>query len=311
MGSLKEYGGSLIGPIIGIPVGIVYSNLEHGMGLFAASLVSVASGIASLLIIMGLVSVFKWRPAVKTSHVVLGISITLVVLLSLFSWSSVRKTEILGAQMETAQLALTTQAQRLTNTASTQTAQRQVIAAQLATIEYLETQALAATAEPEIKTIYDLPPCHFEQMNYPCRHFTEDGEFASVIAENAYGNAGLAGRIAELYRDDRGTIPAFVTDKLLIIPDHLQPQDIGYYEFYFGLLIPPLLDCPDVDLRFPCWRVSEGESYELLAAGFYPVPTAPDCIRAANKTEWNSDLGRLDPKRTTPGTITVLPDCSS
>jgi len=307
---IKEYAGGLIAVISGLAGSAFLANAVQEMNPLIALAISVLIAAATFVFIMILLHIVRRRPRVAANQVAFGWLLVVVAVLLLLATSNMKGLANLAGELETAQLEIASQAQELSDAASTEAALGGQVAAQVATIEYLKTQAPAVTPDFKFSSIHDLPPCDFEKQNYPCKRYTERDEFASSIAEKTFGNARLAGRIAELYRDDTGSIGAFVADELIIIPDPLQLQDITYYQFYFGLLIHPILKCPDTNLRFPCWQVSEGESYEVLAADFYPVPTDPDCIRAANKTEWSAVAGRLDPKRTVAGVIIVLPDCS-
>jgi len=168
---------------------------------------------------------------------------------------------------------------------------------------------ITPTATPA--SINELPWCKsMPNMSvYPCKYLTQliPNSFED-IARLIYGNVAYSGRIAELYRDPvSGTIPALQADVITIIPEYTGTRDEKYYKHYFGLLNPSIRECDMNHITFPCWYISEGFSYEKLVSLYSSLKV--ECLKQANKTEYNAWLIKLTPEIPNLGDLVVLPVC--
>ena len=293
---------ALIGAIIPFPGSLFFALCGKDMPISIAILIWLVLTIVTYIILIWILNTLRKVKPPNRQQLILGILISLAIILAFFSFHLQSNIDNLIAIQD--QLF-----NELSESYITQTSQDNVISNLQATINFQSTIiASSMTPIPHFISIEDLPPCDFDKNNFPCKYWTDDGDYSSRISIRAYGNAEYSGRIAELYRDEKGSIPPFMSDQLIIIPDNSKPQNESYYEYYFSLLSNPIPRCVDRPFSFPCWLVSEGESYSILA-GYYPAPTDPKCIQAANKTEWNVASGSLDPINPLPGIIFVLPTC--
>jgi len=153
------------------------------------------------------------------------------------------------------------------------------------------------------------PSCWFEP---------DDGENNSftAIAQEVYGNEQLAGRIAELYRDEEGLIMPISTSRNMIIPNLSSQRSLAYYSCYFEKIMKiGLSQCKKNDLHFPCFlELEENETYSSLADKYYQLnnESIVERIRIANDTEYffNEEKGWPDLQpisKLTKGTIVILP----
>ncbi len=132
-----------------------------------------------------------------------------------------------------------------------------------------------------------------------------------------YGNRALAGRIAELNRDENGNIRAIQNDRI-IIPDPTAIRSTEYYTYYFNVVLQYSYHlCPSSSGQnvFPCvYQVPLNTSLHSLATDMYPDVSSRDLellldtLEAANDTHYYELTYDLIPYTDIPaGTFIILP----
>ena len=84
-------------------------------------------------------------------------------------------------------------------------------------------------------------------------------------------------------------------------------MSLDLYTKYFGLL--NIYKCDDGATNKPCWQESKVGSYETLADGYYGSAYYSECIKRANKIEYDASIPGLKPIELKVGNIIVLPIC--
>ena len=84
-------------------------------------------------------------------------------------------------------------------------------------------------------------------------------------------------------------------------------MDLELNTKYFALL--NISKCDKNATNKPCWQEADVESYETLPGTYYGNADYIDCIKRANKIEYDAGSGELKPMDIKIGDIIVLPIC--
>ncbi len=155
------------------------------------------------------------------------------------------------------------------------------------TLEVVLTLTPMSTIDPTVSrgSCYDSP------LLLPCTYRVVVGDHYRQIAFKVYGNAGLAGIIADAHRNSDGTYQRlYPGDELFIsVPDNVPP--LPYPECGKGI--------------FPCqYKAFKGDTYEWISQEFYRNVAYADLIRQANI---DYSTASTPPKEITNSTIIVVP----
>lgn len=165
------------------------------------------------------------------------------------------------------------------------------------------------TLTPTPASVSELKICKHPETQFPCRYYIRENDIAKPIAEKVYGkdHVDQAGRISELYRNEKGEIMTYIVGNEVVIPDWSIPLDEQYYEYYFQLIPNPIRKC-DARFWFPCWYVSDGEPLDILI-GLPDTDIDETCFQQANRSTYNIDTKDTETKSIGEGAIFVYPIC--
>lgn len=262
---------------------------------------------------MAILVAFEMKVAIKPLYALSVLGVLLLTYLSVLSYQFYSEVESLETQKEIQSAQLTAQANdlleiretqvaqaiELNNSDITQSSMQSIInsqATQIATLEFV----------PEINSIDDLPACDFNKSNFPCIYYVQVDINPNKVAIDAYGDKKHQDRVKEFYRDKNGDIPTWIVGKFTILPS-LTNRNIDYYNNYFKLL--NILECNEQGFSPPCWYVSFGEPYEVLAENYYNTQDVIKCIEKANKIEYNKVFESLRPITIKSNDVLILPIC--
>jgi len=156
------------------------------------------------------------------------------------------------------------------------------------------------------------------QYQFPCWFTPTEREFNSFtsIAKEVYGNYEMAGRIAELFRNEEGLIMAVTTSRDIIVPDPKIEGSINYLTYYLNNdMKVGISECYEVNTQFPCiLEVKENETFESIVEKYYPNKndSMVKRLELANDIEYfyNEEKGWPDLRpisEITDGTLIILP----
>ncbi len=157
------------------------------------------------------------------------------------------------------------------------------------------------------ENIEDVPECDFKnKIKHNCIYYVVENVNADEVSSFAYSEERFQGKIKEFYRDEKGDIPLWRAggNNFTLIPP--LEMDLDLYTKYFALL--NISRCDDDATNKPCWQESKVESYAKLAEQYYGRVYYIECIKLANKIEYDAGSG-LKPMEIKVGDIVVLPVC--
>lgn len=157
------------------------------------------------------------------------------------------------------------------------------------------------------ENIEEMPVCDFTDIKHHCLYYVVENVNDYKVAVMTYSEKRYQGKIKEFYRDEKGGIPSWIVgeNNFTLVPP--LEMNLDLYTKYFGLL--NISKCDENATEKPCWQELKVTSYETLARNYYDSPDYIDCIKYANKIEYDASIDGLQPMELEVGKVIVLPVC--